>query len=342
MHEFLQEMRQAVFAGRPGDYLTVGEMPGVSVAEAALFTDPDRQELDMVFQFEHVSLDHGRHKFDVRPRRLEALKASLGRWQDGLGERGWNSLYWNNHDQPRAVSRFGNDDPATWRASATALAIVLHLHRGTPYIYQGEEIGMTSAPFESIADFSDVESVNYYRDARAAGRDPETILPGLRRMSRDNARTPVQWDGGAHAGFSVAEPWMPVNPNHVWLNASAQYDDGESVFAMYRRLIAFRHENPVIAHGSFTMLEHEHPQLYAYRRELDGTVVLVVANLSDESAAWTLPGGESLELEFSNLDDPDRGSLRPWEARVYGTPQSPSESPGRSGGQTRRSPASGG
>src|SRR5699024_5234033 len=207
IHEFLQEMRQVVFAGRQGDYLTVGEMPGVSVEEAALFTDPDRQELDMVFQFEHVSLDHGTHKFDLRALTLESLKASLGRWQDGLAERGWNSLYWNNHDQPRAVSRFGNDDPATWRDSATALAIVLHLHRGTPYIYQGDEIGMPNAPFESIADFSDVESVNYYRDARAAGRDPETILAGLRRMSRDNARTPVQWDGGVHAGFSVTEPW---------------------------------------------------------------------------------------------------------------------------------------
>src|SRR4051794_25236118 len=247
LHEFLQEMHRAVFAGRSA-LLTVGEMPGVTTEEARLFTDPAREEVDMVFQFEHVDLDHGPSKWDVHPLKMRDLKASFGRWQAGLAEAGWNSLYWDNHDQPRAVSRFG-DDPAFRRDSATCLATLLHLHRGTPYVYQGEEIGMANYPFAGVGDFRDVESVNHYADAVAAGEPVEAVLASLRAMSRDNARTPVQWDASPSAGFTTGTPWLPVNPDHVEWNAAAQRNDPHSVLAHYRRLIALRHDEPVVALG---------------------------------------------------------------------------------------------
>ena len=315
IHEFLQELHREVFDGRPGEYLTVGEMPGVTSADAVLFTDPARRELDMVFQFEHVSLDQGVDKFDVLPRDLVALKASLGRWQRELGEVGWNSLYWNNHDQPRAVSRFGNDSPEHWRNAATALAAVLHLHRGTPYIFQGEELGMTNASFGGVDEFRDLESLNYLRFAALAGRDSATALIGVQRMSRDNARTPMQWDGSRHAGFTTAEPWIAVNDNHAWLNAAAQHEDPDSVFQFHRRLIELRHTDPIVVDGSFTMLLPEHEQLYAYVREHLGVRLLVVANLSDAPAEWIAPAWGNLVLHNGRSLDPTR--LAPWEARVY-------------------------
>ncbi|MBB5959536.1 oligo-1,6-glucosidase [Saccharothrix tamanrassetensis] len=322
IHEFIQEMHREVFEGREGQFLTVGEMPGVTWEAARRFTDPARRELDMVFQFEHVSLDHGpAGKFDPRPLDLRDLKASLGHWQTALADVGWNSLYWNNHDQPRVVSRFG-DDGKWWRESATALATVLHLHRGTPYVYQGEELGMTNAPFESVEDMRDVESLNYHRMAVAAGHDPEEVLRGLRAMGRDNARTPVQWDAGRHAGFTTGEPWMPVNPNHRWLNAEAQYDDPRSVFHHYRRLIRLRHEHPVVALGDFHMLLPDDPHIYAYERTLDGTRLLVVANLSGEEQTAVVDGDWSTQhLVLSNVDkvraDSGRITLEPWAAHIF-------------------------
>ncbi|MGM1064322.1 alpha-glucosidase [Saccharothrix sp. Mg75] len=321
VHEFLQEMHREVFGGRDGEFLTVGEMPGVTWEDAVLFTDPARREVDMVFQFEHVSLDHGPGgKFDPRPLDLRLLKASLGRWQTALGEVGWNSLYWNNHDQPRVVSRFG-DDGEHWRESATALATVLHLHRGTPYVYQGEELGMTNAPFASAEDLRDVESLNHHREAVAGGVDPEVVLRGLRAMGRDNARTPVQWDDTPNAGFTTGQPWIAVNPNHTWLNAAAQYDDPRSVFNHYRRLIALRHEHPVVAVGDFRMLHPEHPALYCYERTLGERRLLVVANLGGEPVTAGLePGWEARHVVLANSDEPrvadGRAALGPWEALV--------------------------
>ncbi|GAA3464589.1 alpha-glucosidase [Saccharothrix longispora] len=321
VHEYLQEMHREVFGGREGDFLTVGEMPGVTWQDAVLFTDPARREVDMVFQFEHVSLDHGPGgKFDPRPLDLRLLKASLGRWQTALGEVGWNSLYWNNHDQPRVVSRFGDDD-RWWRESATALATVLHLHRGTPYVYQGEELGMTNAPFASVEDMRDVESVNHHREAVAAGADPEVVLRGLRAMGRDNARTPVQWDGTPNAGFTSGEPWLAVNPNHTWLNAAAQYDDPRSVFNHYRRLIALRHEHPVVAVGDFRMLHPDDPALYCYERTLGERRLLVVANLGGEPRTAGLePGWDAGHVVLANSDEPrvadGHAELGPWEALV--------------------------
>ena len=322
IHEFLQEMHREVFAGRSEKLLTVGEMPAVTVDEAVLFTDPARREVDMVFQFEHVGLDHGEHKWDRRPLELAELKASLGRWQAGLAEVGWNSLYWNNHDQPRAVSRFGDD--GRYRVeSAKLLATVLHLHRGTPYVYQGEELGMTNVPFEGAQSFLDIESVNYYRAAVGLGRSPEEVLEALREGSRDNARSPVQWDASPHAGFTTGEPWFPVNPNHVEINADAELADPDSVFHHYRRLIELRHSDPVVADGDFHMLLPEHPAIYAFTRSLDTQTILVVANFSsDDQRVKGLPGEEdwgAAELVLGNYPGPGVGlpPLRPWEARVY-------------------------
>jgi oligo-1,6-glucosidase len=318
IHEFLQEMHREVFAGRPDALLTVGEMPGVTVEQARLFTDPARAEVDMVFQFEHVGLDQGSSKWDLRPLKMRDLKASLGRWQAGLADVGWNSLYWDNHDQPRAVSRFGDDSPAFRRDSATCLATLLHLHRGTPYVYQGEEIGMANFPFAGVDDFRDLESVNHFATAMVAGEDPTAVLAALRRMSRDNARTPVQWDASPSAGFTTGTPWLPVNPDHVEWNAAAQRDDPTSVLAHYRRLIALRHENPVVALGEFAMLLPEHQDVYAFTRTLENEVMLVVCNVSRTAYPLPelLPQVMAAELVLGNLPVADPAVLGPWEARV--------------------------
>jgi oligo-1,6-glucosidase len=324
IHEFLQEMNEQVFAGRSTHVLTVGEMPGVTVEEAVLFTDPARREVDMVFQFEHVSLDQGPGgKWDIEPLRLLDLKASLGRWQAGLAESGWNSLYWDNHDQPRAVSRFGDD--GRYRVeSAKLLATVLHLHRGTPYVYQGEELGMTNMPFAGPDDFRDIESTNHFRAAIARGDDPESVLAALRSRSRDNARTPMQWDDSPAAGFTTGEPWLAVNPNHVEINARAQFDDPGSVFAHYRALIALRHTEPAVVDGDFTMLLPDDPSIYAFSRSSGRTTLLVVANFSAQTAPASVPGESqwaAAELVLGNYPAADRPAgalvLRPWEARVY-------------------------
>ncbi|HET9022684.1 MAG TPA: alpha-glucosidase [Ornithinibacter sp.] len=324
IHEFLAEMHREVFAGREGELLTVGEMPGVTVDEARMFTDPARAEVDMVFQFEHVALDAGATKWDLRPLRLTDLKASLGRWQVGLADLGWNSLYWNNHDQPRAVSRFGDDGEHRVR-SAKLLGTVLHLHRGTPYVYQGEELGMTNAPFARIEDFRDIESLNHYAAAVASGLTPDQALPALRAKSRDNARTPMQWDDSPQAGFTTGTPWIEVNPNHREINAAAAVADPDSVWQHYRALIALRHTEPAVAHGDFTMLLPEHEQLYAYLRRLGTVELLVIANMSGRSAmADLLPDAaawEGAELVLGNCPPPEpsrhRLELQPWEARVY-------------------------
>jgi oligo-1,6-glucosidase len=316
VHDYLAEVKREVFDARPGTYLTVGEMPGVTPEQALRFTDRETGELDMVFQFEHVDLDHEGPKWNHRPLSLLDLKASLGRWQTALGDRGWNSLYWNNHDQPRVVSRFG-DDSTYWRDSATALATVLHLHRGTPYVYQGEELGMTNVPFDSIDEFQDIESVNHFHEAVALGADPADVLVSLRRTSRDNARTPMQWTSGPEAGFTTGHPWIRVNPNHTWLNAEAQDHDPSSVLNHYRALIALRHHEPVVVDGDFTMLLPDHPSVYAFERRLGNECLAVYANLSGEPVADVLP--ESLldaELLLCNLPWPTTTTLRPWEARV--------------------------
>lgn len=323
IHEFLAEMHREVFADHPEQLLAVGEMPGVTIEDARLFTDPARAEVDMVFQFEHVGLDHGPGgKFDTRPLRLTDLKTSFGRWQSGLADAGWNSLYWDNHDQPRIVSRFG-DDGVYRRESATMLATVLHLHRGTPYVYQGEELGMTNAHFTRFEDYQDIESLRHISEARARGHSTDDeLLEGLARMSRDNARTPVQWDASEHAGFTTGTPWLPVNANYPTVNAEAERADPRSVFHHYRRLVALRHEDPVVALGDFTMLLPDDEHVYAFTRRLGDESLLVLGNFTgdeqtvDVGDPWAFDEGSTLLL--GNYDDAGAaGSLRPWEARVY-------------------------
>ena len=316
IHDYLQEMNEAVFAGRSGRLLTVGEMPGVTVGDARLFTDPHRREVDMVFQFEHVGLDHGASKWEHRPLVLTELKASFGRWQAGLAEVGWNSLYWNNHDQPRVVSRFGDDGDHRVQ-SAKALATVLHLHRGTPYIYQGEEIGMTNYPFSSIEDFQDIESRNHYAAAVAAGQDPAAALDSLRRPSRDNARTPMQWDASPFAGFTTGTPWLQVNPNYRDINVEAAVADPQSVYAHYRALIALRHQDPVVADGDFTMLLADDEQIYAFTRRLGAVELLVLSNLSGrEAGPGPLPGWTDAQTLVGTAPGDPARPLGPWEYRV--------------------------
>jgi oligo-1,6-glucosidase len=320
-HEFLHEMHQRVLAGRDV-LLTVGEMPGVTVEEAVLYTDPAREEVDMVFQFDHVFADRGADPWLLYPLQLTKLKAIFGRWQAGLAEVGWNSLYWNNHDQPRVVSRFGDDSPQHRERSAKMLGAVLHLHRGTPYVYQGEELGMTNAPFGSIADFRDIEALGQYAQAVThEGRAPEDVLTVLRARGRDNARTPMQWDSSPHAGFTTGTPWLPANPNLREINAAAAVKDPDSVYHFYRQLIALRHEEPAVVYGDFTMLLPHDERLYAFTRTHGDTSLLVIGNFSgeaapaeiDDAAAWA-----AAELLLTNAAAPSGGLvLQPWQVVVY-------------------------
>jgi oligo-1,6-glucosidase len=314
MHEYIREMHEAVFASRERDFLTVAEAPGATVDEALLFTDPARREVDMVFTFEHMDFDHGDTKWDNRPVDIPGLKQNLAAWQNGLAGRGWNSLYWCNHDQPRIVSRYG-DDGRFWRESATLLATVLHLHRGTPYVYQGEEIGMTNFPFSDPGQCRDIEAVNHYRQAvEVQGEDPAGVFAGIRAASRDNARTPMQWDDGENAGFTTGIPWIPVNPDHVRLNVQAQQSDPDSVLTHYKRLIALRHEDPVVRDGHFELLLADHPCLWVFTRTLGGEQLLVAANASGDPVEVPFP--LSGQVVLGNYPQARGQVLQPWEARV--------------------------
>jgi oligo-1,6-glucosidase len=314
LHDYLHEMNLAVFGDDPSRYITVGEMPGVTIEQARRFTDPARREVDMVFQFEHVGLDHGRDKFDRVPIPLPHLKRTLAAWQVGLEDVGWNSLYWGNHDQPRAVSRFGDD--GEYRVeSAKSLALVLHLMRGTPYVYQGEELGMTNAGFTAIEQFRDIESLNHYAEAvEQYGADPQSLIPGLSVASRDNARTPMQWADAPHAGFTTGEPWIAVTSNYPEVNAAAERADATSVFAFYRDLIAFRHETPVVVEGGFELLKPDSEQLFAYRRVLGAAQLTVVANFSTGPILMDVPAGEVVLATHPGRAE---GLLLPWEGRAY-------------------------
>lgn len=322
IHEFLQEFHQRVFTGRE-TLITVGEMPGVSVDDAILYTDPARQEVDMVFQFEHMEVDRAGSKIAPQPLDLPQLKRVFAHWQTGLMETGWNSLYWNNHDQPRVVSRFG-DDGDHRVASAKMLGAGLHLMKGTPYIYQGEEIGMTNYPWRSLDEFQDVEARNYVAShEHDPGYDADTVLRGLAAQGRDNARTPMQWDNTAQGGFTSGTPWLPVNPNTVTINVDAAVADRESVFAWYQRLIDLRHKLPIVVYGDFELLMPDDPRVFAYVRRLDGQRLVVLANVAASAADVTLPEETSVtgaELVLCNMDEPVGdavATLRPWEVRVY-------------------------
>lgn len=327
IHEYLAEMRREVFADRTDRPLLVAETPGVSLQHARQYTDPARAEVDMAFQFEHVGLDHGPGgKFDPRPLNRTELRRCLNRWQEGLAERGWNSLYWGNHDQPRAVSRFG-DDGQYWRQSATLLATVLYLQRGTPYLFQGEEIGMTNMPFSDVGQLRDIESIRYL--AQEVSRHPDrasSTFRGLLATCRDNARTPLQWSDRPGAGFTDGQPWIAVNPNHSWLNVSAQRGVPGSVLEYYRSLIALRRGEPALIDGSFTPVQPEHPTVYAYTRALGDVEILVAGNMSPDAASFELDERwHGLKPSLANYHPApimtNALALRPWEALVLPRPR---------------------
>lgn len=324
IHEFLSEMHREVFASREGQLVTVGEMPGVTIEQARRFTNSERRELNMVFQFEHVGLDHGPGgKWDLKPLDLCELKTSFQKWQTGLAGTGWNSLYWNNHDQPRAVSRFGNDKEF-WAHSAKVLAAVLHLQQGTPFIYQGEELGMTNVSFSGASDFRDIESINYFEEAlKQTDADSRKVLADLGRSSRDNARTPMHWDSSENAGFTSGKPWIQVNPNFESINAEEQITAENSVMSFYRQLIRLRKTEPIITHGDFVLLEPLHRSLFAFTRNWMSETLLVIANFSNENLE--LVGtecepflGENTLLigNYESESFSDAPLLRPWEVRV--------------------------
>jgi oligo-1,6-glucosidase len=321
LHEFLHEMNDRVGLGAQ-HLLTVGEMPGSTLQLARDVTDPARRELDMVFTFEHVQLDEqpGAGKWALAHLPLSVLKANLDTWQRGLAETGWNSLYWDNHDQPRAVSRFGDDSPEHRVVSAKTLATVLHLHKGTPYVYQGEELGMTNSDFADITHYRDIEAVNYHTDAIGLGMAPETVLASLAAKSRDHARTPMQWDDSEHAGFTTGQPWLPANPNKDTVNAAAAVADPDSVFHHYRRLIEMRHTSPVVVHGRFELLLAEHEQVWAFTRTRGDEALLVLANWSSERVRVSgddVPDLTGAAVLLATHPAREGLDLEPWESRVY-------------------------
>jgi oligo-1,6-glucosidase len=324
IHEFLQEMNRETVSRY--DVMTVGEMPGASVEEAKLYTDENRHETNMVFQFEHVDLDSGPGgKWDLRPLKLADLRDNFTKWQKGLEEIGWNSLYLNNHDQPRMVSRFGNDKEYRVE-SAKMLATFLHTLKGTPYIYQGEELGMTNVRFDSIDDYKDIEILNMYREKVIEnGEDVQKVMESIYVKGRDNARTPMQWDESEHAGFTTGTPWLKVNPNYKEINAENAIVDLNSVFHYYRNLIQLRKQNPIMVYGSYDLILPDHEQIYAYVRKYEGQTLLVILNFSSGKPLFELPFDVSYEdkrlfiynYEVSDEETIDKIELKPYEARVY-------------------------
>lgn len=323
IHEFLQEINQRALSGH--DVITVGEMPGVTPEEAQLFTGKDRGELHMVFQFEHMDLGSGpAGKWSNDKWKLTDLKRILSKWQTGLEGDGWNSLYWNNHDQPRIVSRFG-DDGKYRIESAKMLAACLHMLQGTPYIYQGEELGMTNVAFEGIGDYRDIETLNSYEElVNSHGWSKERMMSAIHTRSRDNARTPIQWNDSRNAGFTKGTPWIKVNPNFPEINAEKAYNDPNSIFHFYKKLIQLRKKHEIVVYGHFELLWPDDERIFAYTRSFEEEKLLVLCNFKEEDASYTLPEellAYSATRLIGNYDQEEEGisskPLRPYECRVY-------------------------
>lgn len=315
LHPYLQEMNRATFGDTA--LLTVGETWGATPSIAQQYADPKRHELSMVFQFEMMQLDQQNDdKWALRPLDPAALKQVLIKWQTAFDyTKGWNSLFWNNHDLPRIVSRWGNDQRYRVK-SAKMFAILLHLLRGTPYVYQGEEIGMTNAPVASIVDVQDIESANMYREQMALGQSEKTVLTAINAKGRDNARTPMQWRDAPNAGFTTNQPWLRVNPNYHTINVAAALDDPDSIFYTYQQLIRLRHENDVIVNGRFEAIQNLAPAVMAYYRVLGDTRWLVVVNLSEKRQPLDL--NDQLEKTIVTNDTPLQSltdqTLQPYQA----------------------------
>ena len=321
LHEFIRELSRETF--QKGDLLTVGEAWGADTERAKLYSNPDGSEFSMVFQFEHMVLDQeeGKEKWDLAPLPFVKLKKTLAKWQNQLEGCGWNSLFWENHDLPRIVSRWG-DDGEYRELSAKMLAVVLHGMQGTPFVYQGEELGMTNVRFPDITWYQDIESINLYRERTAAGYTSEEVMESIYAKGRDNARTPMQWDASENAGFTEAKPWISVNPNYREINAASQIKDPSSVFSFYQNLISLRKTWPVFVDGDFSLLFPEDPQIFAYTRDDGDTRLLVCANFTGEKAAFHLPAGwEGAGRLIRNYEDaPEEGVLRPYEAFILAIP----------------------
>ena len=320
VHEYLQEMNQRVLSKY--DLLTVGECPGVTVEEAQRYASDKGTELGMVFQFEHMGLDEGEFsKWSDRKIKLTDLKENLTKWQNGLDGKAWNSLYWCNHDQPRVLSRFGNDSKEYREVSAKMLGTCLHMMQGTPYVYQGEELGMTNVPFKYIDDFRDIESIRAYQEYVESGIiDKEDMMRFLCYKSRDNARTPMQWNSGKNAGFTEGTPWIMVNPNYKEINAEEQVDRADSVFNYYKKLIELRHKEEVIVYGHYELLMPESEELYVYTRELENEKILVICNFTEKEVKYTLPeefeNGKILISNYDKMSADAEMELKPYEAMV--------------------------
>ena len=320
IHEFLQEMNKEVLSRY--DIMTVGETSGVTIEEAQKYAGEDRNELNMVFQFEHVEDACGDHgKWTTAKFNFRDFKKTMIKWQEELQGKAWNSLFLGNHDQPRSVSRFGNDNPAYRETSAKMLATCLHMMQGTPYVYQGEELGMTNAYFDKLEDYRDIESINFFTELTEAGiMTPEYMMKCLMLRSRDNARTPMQWNDSAQGGFTSGEPWIRINSNYKEINAAQQLGDPASVFHYYQKLIRLRKEKDIIVYGDFEALCRDDDKIFAYTRKLDQKKLLTVCNFSDQNAEMDIPeefaGAQCLITNLGRTVFDRNFVLRPYEAFV--------------------------
>ncbi|MBE8867725.1 alpha-glucosidase [Enterococcus hirae] len=321
LHDYLQEMNQATFGNK--DLMTVGETWGATTDIAKLYSDPKRNELSMIFQFEHVGLDQqaGKDKWDLKPLSIPELKQVLSKWQTSLGNEGWNSLFWNNHDLPRIISRWGNDQDYR-EESGKMFAILLHMMKGTPYIYQGEEIGMTNYPIKDISEAQDIETFNMYHERLTLGFTPEEILCSINAKGRDNARTPMQWDNSEHAGFTTGTPWLHVNPNYQTINVKTALAKKDSIFYTYKQLIELRKNNELIVWGDYQLVTDTPDDVFAYYRTLNNEQWLVVCNMSEKNQPYTL-ADQAMTLVISNYPQKQiptgKLNLRPYEAFVLKT-----------------------
>ncbi len=319
LHEYLREMNTRVLSKY--DTITVGECPGVPMEEARNYANLDGSELNMIFQFDHMSTEYedGVGRYGINRIKLPALKKAMNKWEVGLEGYAWNSLYWDNHDQPRAVSRFGNDSKEVRELSAKMLGTCLHMMEGTPYVFQGEELGMTNCPWDSLDEINDIESLNNVRQNIAKGIiSKEDAIMIMRNQSRDNARTPMQWDATDNAGFTTGKPWLRVNPNYVSINAADEVGRDDSIYNYYKKLISLRKSSDLIVYGNFRLIIPDSEEIFAYVRTLGDEKLLVVCNFSDGNVNFVVPEEfESGKKLIGNYDDdPDRGNVRPYEAYV--------------------------
>lgn len=318
LHEYLREMNKNTFGDK--DLLTVGECWGATPEIAKMYSNPDGSELSMVFQFEHIELDQipGKEKWDLQPLNLIALKKVFHKWQTCFHDDGWNSLFWNNHDIPRIVSRWGNDNEYRIE-SAKMLATLLHGLKGTPYIYQGEELGMTNIKFIDINQYKDIETLNMYQDRLKKGYKHEDIMESIYAKGRDNSRTPMQWNDEINGGFTTGTPWIEVNPNYILINAKEQVNNPDSIYNYYKKLIDIRKNNEVIVYGEFEMLLFDNPNIFAYVRTLNETKIVVICNFYADEAEYQMPKEyeDIKELIISNYGTNIPGKLRPYEAFMY-------------------------